>query len=84
MKPIRLTKHATDRCLSRGATFQEVEQAIREGVREPVKANRQSSKMNFVFNDYWGNVFYPIKQVAPVFVEETNEIVVITVYTYYF
>ncbi|MFQ3597623.1 MAG: hypothetical protein SNJ55_06560 [Chloroherpetonaceae bacterium] len=84
MKPIRLTKHATDRCLSRGATFQEVQQAIREGVREPVKANRQSSKMNFVFNDYWGNVFYPIKQVAPVFVEETNEIVVITVYTYYF
>ncbi len=84
MKPIRLTRHASERCLSRGATLQEVEQAIREGVKEPVKANRHLSRMNFVFNGYWGNVFYPIKQVAPIFVEEADEIIVITVYTYYF
>ncbi len=84
MKPIRLSKHASERCLSRGATTQEVEQAIREGMKESVKANRHSSKMNFAYNDYWGGVFYSVKQVVPIFVEEAEEIVVITVYTYYF
>ena len=32
----------------------------------------------------WQDKFYAIKQVAPVVKEEANEIVVITVYTFYF
>jgi len=32
----------------------------------------------------WNGKVYAIKQVRPVFVEEADKIVVITVYTYYF
>lgn len=32
----------------------------------------------------WNGRRYGVKQVRPVFVEETKEIVVVTVYTYYF
>jgi hypothetical protein len=36
------------------------------------------------YNKIWIDTVYPIKQVAPVIVEEEKEIIVITVYTYYF
>lgn len=39
---------------------------------------------NFEYNSAWQNRHYAIKQVAPVIVEEAEEIVVITVYTFYF
>lgn len=84
MKPIRLTHHAQTQSALRGATNVEIVEAIEDGVWEAVKKGRQMSKMNFEFNDYWGNRHYAIKQVAPVFVEEETEIVVITVYTFYF
>ncbi len=38
----------------------------------------------FDFNDYWNGRFYTKKAVRPVFVEEEGEIVVITVYVYYY
>jgi hypothetical protein len=41
-------------------------------------------RANFQYNKYWQGKFYRIKQVAPVVKEEAYEIVVITVYTFYF
>jgi hypothetical protein len=41
-------------------------------------------RLNFPYNQIWIDTNYTIKQVAPVFVEEENEIIVITVYTYFF
>ena len=38
----------------------------------------------FTFNRFWQGKNYLIKQVAPVIMDEANEIVVITVYTFYF
>ena len=38
----------------------------------------------FTFNRFWHGKNYLIKQVAPVIMDEANEIVVITVYTFYF
>jgi hypothetical protein len=70
--------------LERGASEDEVCEAIRNGEYEPAKDERMLARMNFQFNDLWIDTIYPIKQVAPVFVEEETEIVVITVYTYYF
>ena len=32
----------------------------------------------------WNGVFYATKRVRPIFVEEVAEIVVVTVYTYFF
>jgi hypothetical protein len=84
MKPIRLTKHATEQAAQRGASTSEVEVAIRFGEVEPAKGNRQMARYNLEFNREWAGHYYPIKQVAPVFVDEEDEIVVITVYTFYF
>lgn len=83
-KPIRLSKHAIIQCRERGVTEQEVIEAIHTGLKEPAKKNRLISKLNFQYNDNWYDSYYAIKQVAPVFVEEENEIVVIIVYSYYF
>lgn len=84
MKNIRLTKHALEQCNERGATEAEARQAINDGTREPAKYGREMCRFNFEFNDFWQGNFYAIKQVAPVIKEEAEEVVVITVYTFYF
>jgi hypothetical protein len=38
----------------------------------------------FDYNSEWNQKWYATKQVRPIFVEEDREIVVITVYTYYY
>ena len=40
--------------------------------------------MNFPYNGKWNKKFYKTKQVRPIFVETLEEILVVTVYTYYF
>jgi hypothetical protein len=84
MKPIRLTKHALEQCKERGATEGEVKQAIEQGTREAAKRGREICRINLSYGKMWQGKFYPIKQVAPVIKEESDEIVVITVYTFYF
>lgn len=84
MKPIRLTHHEQEQCQERGTDEAEVINAIRHGMKETVKHGRELCRYNFAFNQLWQNTYYPIKQVAPVIKEEANEIVVITVYTFFF
>lgn len=84
MKPIRLTKHAREQCVERGATEAEVHYAVVNGNREPAKLGREICRFSFPFNEKWQEKFFAVKQVAPVIKEERNEIVVITVYTMYF
>jgi hypothetical protein len=84
MKPIRLTHHAREQALERGATSAEVKEAVRKGSREAAKHGREMCRYNFAFNAKWQGKLYSIKQVAPVIKAEANEIVVITVYTFYF
>lgn len=84
MKAIRLTKHAQEQCVERGATEDEVRQAIEQGSREPAKQGRELCRFNFAFGRSWQGQHYAIKQVAPIVKEGTHEIVVITVYTFYY
>ena len=84
MKTIRLTAHAVEQCEERGATEADVKEAIERGVREPAKRGRFMYRLNFEHRARWQGKFYAIKQVAPVVAEGQNEIVVITVYTFYF
>ena len=79
-----MTKHAVEQSLARGATEAEIRHAIEHGSREPAKVGREMCRFNFSFSQTWQGTLYPIKQVAPVIQEEANEIVVITVYTFYF
>ena len=84
MKRIRLTKHAKEQCIERGATETEVRRAIEQGSREQARMDREICRLNFPFGKSWQGNVYAIKQVAPVIKEESDEIVVITVYTFYF
>jgi hypothetical protein len=83
-KPIRLTRHALEQCRERGATEEEVVSAIRFGNREPAKNSRWLYRRNFPFGAIWHGKCYAIKQVAPVVADEPEELVVITVYAFYY
>ena len=65
-------------------TEDEVQEAVRKGTREIAKLDRLMCRYNFHYGREWQGNEYPIKQVAPVIVENRDEIVVITVYTFYF
>ena len=84
MKPIRLSKHAQSYFAKRGFTAAEVEEAIRTCAWTPAELGRRECRKDFPFDADWNGQHYATKQVRPVFVEEATEIVVVTVYTYYF
>ena len=84
MKPIRLSAHALSYAEKRGFSTADVERAIRAGEWEPAELGRLQCRMDFAFERQWNGKFYRTRQVKPVFVEELSEIVVVTVYTYYF
>lgn len=83
-KPIRLTKHASGYLNRRGFTQAEVEDAIRTADWEPAELGRLECRKALPFGKEWNGKLYATKQVRPVFVEDDLEIVVITVYTYYY
>ena len=84
MKPIRLSAHARGYLRTRGFTAAEVEEAIRTSPWQPAELGRLECRKDFPYGSDWNGRFYATKQVRPVFVDETAEIVVVTVYTYYF
>lgn len=83
-KPIRLTQHAKQQLSYRGTTEEEVKDTIRTCKWEPAELNRMECRKNLRYDKNWNDKHYRTKQVQPIFVEEENEIVVVTVYTYYF
>lgn len=83
MKPIRFSGHALSYTEKRGYTVAEVEGSIQTSPWEPAELGRLQCRKNFAFGRTWNKRFYATKQVRPIFVEEADEIVVVTVYTYY-
>ncbi len=83
-KPIRLSGHAQGRLSGRGATEEEVNEAIQTEPWQPVENGRLECRKNFLFNVEWNGKYYTTKQIRPVFVDDPNEIVVVTIYVYYF
>ena len=83
-KPIRLSFHATEQIRYRGTSQEEVIDAIRASKWTAAELDRMECRKDFRYNKSWNNKNYQGKQVRPVFVEGTNEIVVVTVYVYYF
>jgi hypothetical protein len=84
MKPIRLTKHAKGYLARRGFTIEEIEKAIRESEWYPAELGRLECEMEFAFAKEWNGRRYDRKLVRPIFVEEASEIVVVTVYVFYY
>lgn len=84
MKPIRLSGHAKDQIVFRGTSEEEVIQAIRKSKWQSAELNCFECKKDFPYDKEWNNVYYKTKQVRPIFIEEEKEIIVVTVYTYFF
>ncbi|MBI3967301.1 MAG: DUF4258 domain-containing protein [Chloroflexi bacterium] len=84
MKPIVFTTHARDQCSERGATEAEVVTTIRSGEKVAAKRGQHGYRMNFQYHDVWSGRRYAIKQVLAIVAEESNALVVVTVYTFYF
>jgi hypothetical protein len=84
MKPIRLSEHALRYTSKRGFTIPEIEETIRTSPWMPAELGRLDCRRNFPYGKEWNGKVYATKQVRPIFVEEVGEIVVITVYIYYF
>jgi hypothetical protein len=84
MKAVFFSQHALDQMPDRGATREEVKTAIRSGELLPAKGKRFSFRKNFPFNNVWKGKRYGIKQVMPIVIEESDRIIVVTVYVFYF
>lgn len=83
-KPIRLSNHARGYLARRGFTEAVVSEAIRQGRWRPTHQGRCETSWEFAYNGDWNGMYYATKRVRPIFVEEATEIVVVTVYTYFF
>ena len=83
MKPIRLSGHARQQLAYRGASEGEVVEAIRTADWAPAELGRLECRKDVAFGAEWHGKRYATKQVRPIFVEEEDEIVVVTVYVYY-
>lgn len=86
MKPIRLSGHAAGYILSRGFTAAEVEAAIRTEPWQTASQGmgRLECRKDFAYGRGWNGKTYATKQVRPIFLDKAAEIIVVTVYTYYF
>ncbi len=84
MKPVRLSGHAQDQLVPRGVTEEEIVETIGTATWSPAELGRLECRKDFAFDSEWNGQSYATKQVRPIFVEEAEEIVVVTVYSYYF
>jgi hypothetical protein len=83
-KTIQFSGHASQQLQFRGTTEAEIIEAIRTAQWHPAENGRMECRKDYAFNSIWNRKRYATKQVRPIFVEEPNEIVVVTVYVYYF
>jgi hypothetical protein len=83
MKAIRLSSHPRARMQQRGATEEEVFEAIRTAPWTGAERGRHECRKDFPFNREWNGKVHATKQIRPIFVEEAGEILVVTVYVYY-
>jgi hypothetical protein len=84
IKPIRLSQHAKQQLWYRGATEGEVMEAIRTAEWKSAELNRLECRKEFSYEQEWNGRHYRTKQVRPIFVGERQEVVVVTVYVYYY
>ena len=84
MKPVIFSRHALDQLADRGASEDEIKTAIQQGEEVPAKAGRKAFRKNFPFNSTWKGRHYEVKQVMPIVGEEAEQIIVVTVYVFYF
>jgi hypothetical protein len=79
----RLIEHAKERATERGATEDDIQTVLSTGSEVQVKKGRKGKEMVFEYGKEWLGKSYPQKKVRAIYVEENEEIVVITVKVFY-
>ncbi len=80
---VRLHEHAMDRLPTRGATVEEVVEAVRNGERFPAKAGRTAFRRNFAFVGLWRGKRYATKQVEAIAVYEDGWLVITVIVKFF-
>lgn len=83
-KPILVSGHARDPWHFRGATEEEIIEAIRTPRWDVAELGRLECRQDFQFGAEWNGVGYATKRVRPICVDAATAIVVVTVYAYDF
>jgi hypothetical protein len=83
-KPVRLSGHAYSQLARRGVSEEELIEAIQTSPWQLAELGRLECRKDYPYGREWNGRLYETEQVRPIFVEETEEIVVVTVYSYYF
>jgi len=81
MKPIYSSVHTLGYVERRGFTAQEFEEIIRTCAWQPAERGKLECRKDYPFNAEWNGKKYATRQVRPIFADEPNAIVVVTVYT---
>ena len=81
---VRLHSHAEARLKERGATPEEIIDAVTHGESSPAKLGRTRFRKNFVYNGLWQGKHYATKQVETIAVRENDDWLVLTVVTRFF
>jgi len=79
-----MTGHALQQLRYRGTNEAEVTEAIRRAKWGRTELGRLDCRKDFTYDAIWNGAHYATKQVRPIFVDDPDEIVVVTVYVYYF
>ncbi len=79
----KLIEHAKERTIERGATEDEIQMVLSAGNEVQVKKDRKGKETVFEYEREWLGKVYPQKKVRVIYVEENEEIIVITVKVYY-
>lgn len=80
---ISFTEHAGERANERGASKDEIRMVLLKGEDVKVKKGRKGKELVFGYNGEWLGKQYPQKKVKVIYVEENDEMVIITVIVYY-
>ena len=84
MKPIRLSGHARENMVYRGTSEEEIFETISTAHWTSAERGRSECSKEFDYKKVWNNKYYPKKQIRPIFIEHVDEIIVVTVYVYYY
>ena len=80
---IVLIDHARERMRERGATEEEVRQAVLSGSAVEAKRGREAKERVFSYNASWQGRQYSQKKVRAIFIDEGDRLTVLTVYVYF-
>jgi hypothetical protein len=83
MKSVVFTRHARQRLAERSTTEEEVIQTIRSAPWIRAEQQRFAATKWYSFGQEHEGVFYVGKDVRPIFVDEADRIVIVTLYVYF-